>query len=48
LRIARSNVASGQEGVYTFLTVKKSLAGAGWMTAGVLVTILAAKKVESP
>lgn len=29
-------------GVYVFLTVKKSLAGAGWMTAGVLVTILAA------
>jgi len=29
-------------GVYIILTVKKSLAGAGWMTAGVLVTIVAA------
>lgn len=29
-------------GVYFFLMVKKSVAGAGWMTAGVLVTIIAA------
>lgn len=29
-------------GVYIILTVKKSLPGAGWMTAGILVTIIAA------